>query len=122
MSATIFSNGKTMNNAHASQLPAVLPIMPKCLPKPNIGNTPTRMASDGSVASANFDDGDDYDDYDDFSPVDCRVGSGRGGGAGQSGKQKRREDNRGGSGGSGTIYSAKHIRTKESLRERKGKK
>lgn len=76
------------------------------------------MTSDGSSSSSNYyEQGDKFDDYDDFAAGDCRVGGGRG--VANSGKQKRREENRGGS-GSGTIYSAKHIRSRQSLQRNKG--
>lgn len=55
------------------------------------------------------DDFDDYDDYDDFRAENYRCGGTKGGQ-----KINRRHQNRGGSGGSGTIYSTKHIRVKES--------
>ena len=70
------------------------------------------------------DDSDDlrdneYDEYDDFAAC---FGGGGGGGGGGIGRQKtaKRQKQRGG-GGSGTIYSSKHIRAKESLAA-KGKK
>ena len=57
-------------------------------------------------------DFDCYLDYDDFRAGGCGGG---GGGGGSSKKATKRQKQRGG-GGSGTIYSAKHIRAKESLR------
>jgi len=62
-----------------------------------------------SVDSAAFFEGGEYDDYDDFA-----ASSGGGGGGGSSNKTEKRQQNRGG-GGSGTIYSAKHVRQKETL-------
>ena len=117
MSASIVLKGKTTNNPLASPLAAP----PTVSPMPNKANS-TRMTSDGSSSSAKFyDQGDKFDDYDDFGAGDCRVGGGRGGG--KSGKQKRREENRGGSDfGDGNIYSAKHIRTRQSLHRNKEKK
>eukprot|EP00977_Amphora_coffeiformis_P019175 scaffold6986_cov190-Amphora_coffeaeformis.AAC.3 len=58
-------------------------------------------------SAAFFEGGDEYDDYDDFA-----AGNGGGGGGG---KTEKRQQNRGG-GGSGTIYSAKHVRQKEALK------
>lgn len=64
----------------------------------------------------------DYDDYDDFE-----LNGGCRGVTTSTGKQIKRNQQRGnggGGGGSGTIYSTKHIRAKETQRlksQRKGK-
>ena len=75
---------------------------------------------------------DGYDAYDDFG-LSTGSGSGGGGGSGSGGsnnayhrglknggvvgqKQSKRHQQRGGSSGSGTIYSMKHIRAKETQR------
>ena len=50
---------------------------------------------------------DDYDGYDDFG-LNSSCKSGGGGGA-----RTERSEKRGGNGGSGTIYSAKHTRLRE---------
>ena len=70
-----------------------------------------------SVNSAAFFEGDEYDDYDDFRA--STGGGGGGGGGSKSSKMSRRQENRGGSGGSGTIYSAKHVRAKEALQNKR---
>eukprot|EP00980_Cylindrotheca_fusiformis_P029461 scaffold23479_cov143-Cylindrotheca_fusiformis.AAC.11 len=65
---------------------------------------------------------DDYEcfdeyDYDDFS---LRHHTSATGGAGSS-KTKRRHQPKQGKSGGGSIYSAKHIRAKESLKQRRRK-
>ena len=67
---------------------------------------------------------DDYLDYDDFELNGSKAPSSSGGGGlgkggfnrGGSKKLQKRQDQRGGSGGSRTVYSAKHVRAKENLR------
>jgi hypothetical protein len=60
-------------------------------------------AREMSVDSAQFfEAADEYDDYDDFAAT---SGS----------KVDKRQQDRGGGGGSGSIYSSKHVRAKESL-------
>jgi len=66
-----------------------------------------------------YDNGDNYYDsyecYDDFG-----LGFSRGGGGGKnmSRKMSKRQKQRGGSGNSGSIYSNKHIRAKEAIRNK----
>ena len=71
-----------------------------------------------------YDTYDAYGDYADDFGLNCGGGGGGGGrgGAGRnntSAKMKKRQDKRGGSNSSGTIYSSKHLRAYESLREKR---
>ncbi|GAX23855.1 hypothetical protein FisN_20Hu060 [Fistulifera solaris] len=73
------------------------------------GTLPSEIAPGKETARENsvdstqfFEAADEYDDYDDFAAT---SGS----------KIDKRQQDRGGSGGSGTIYSSKHVRAKESL-------
>jgi hypothetical protein len=64
-------------------------------------------------SAAFFEGGDEYDDYGDFGVNQAKSGGGGGGGGGTTQKIDKRQEHRGGSGGSGSIYSAKHVRAKE---------
>jgi len=76
----------------------------------SVGAATTRQKSAGedSMSSDYF---AEYDDYDDFDL--------KGGGGGGSRVQKRKE-NRGGGTGSGSVYSAKHTRIRESRKKGQG--
>ena len=95
----------------------------------NIGSIPVPKnptERETSVDSAAFfDQQDEYDDVDDFQlgkGSSSGGGGGGGGGGGTSSKMSKRQANRGGSGNSGNIYSAKHVRLKETQQAKPSKK
>lgn len=57
---------------------------------------------------------DEYDTYDDFDLNG--GGGGGGGGTGGGSRVKKRNETRGGGAGSGSIYSAKHTRMREGVK------
>ena len=64
---------------------------------------------------------DDYEDYGDFE-LNTKGGDGQKGinKTSQSSKMTKRRGKRGGSNTSGNVYSSKHLRAYESLREKRG--
>lgn len=113
-----------MEDKKKSPLPPRQTTSEKSAPKLDAGEdsvgdaTRQKSAGEDSMSSDYF---AEYDDYDDFDLKGGGGGGGGGCGGGGSRVQKRKE-NRGGGAGSGSIYSAKHTRIRESRKKGQGSK